>query len=191
VEIHADLNAAADPSSATRSNPRLPTPLDVAQRNISAITSIEQEALESRTSGERLGDAIARSAGRMWFIGLHAFGFAAWVVVNSRLVPGVRAFDPYPFQFLTLVTSLEAIFLSLFILMSQNRAGRQAEVREHLNLQVDLLAEQESTKILQLLQSLCRHHGLPITSDKELRNLLNRTEPGELLRELKENLPET
>jgi uncharacterized membrane protein len=163
---------------------------NIASRNISVISALEKEALESRTRGERAGDAIARHAGKIWFVVMHAVWFSLWIVWNGRAIPGVRAIDPFPFQFLTLITSLESIFLALFILMSQNRAGRQADVREHLHLQIDLLAEQEATKMLQMLQSLCRYHGLPEQSDPEVRELKDRTEPENLLRELRENLPE-
>ena len=87
--------------------------------------------------------------------------------------------------------SLEAIFLSLFILMSQNQIEcSQADARAHLDLQINLLSEQESTKMLQMLRSLCRHHGLADASDPEVEHLEHRTEPEELLRELKESLPE-
>ena len=88
------------------------------------------------------------------------------------------------------MVSLEAIFLSLFILMSQNRSSSQADARAHLDLQINLLSEQESTKMLQMLRSLCRHHGLADASDPEVEHLEHRTEPEELLRELKESLPE-
>ena len=167
----------------------LPKESNIAKKNISIISAMEQEALANRTPGERLGDTIARVAGTTWFIGLHFVWFVAWLSINARVIPGVAAFDPYPFQFLTFVTSLEAIFLSLFILMSQNRAGRQAEAREHLNLQIDLLSEQESTKMLGMLQSLCKAHGLPEARDEEIHDLKNQTEPEKLLHELKESLP--
>jgi uncharacterized membrane protein len=162
----------------------------IAKKNISVISAMEQEALANRTRGERVGDMIAHVAGTTWFIGLHLLGFVAWISVNSRVIPGVRAFDPYPFQFLTFITSIEAIFLSLFILMSQSRAGRQAEAREHLNLQIDLLSEQESTKMLGMLQSLCRKHGLPEARDEEIHDLKHQTQLENLLHELKESLPE-
>src|SRR5262249_48756586 len=131
-----------------------------AQRNIAAISGMEKAALEERTPGERFGDALARCAGQMWFIAAHALWFGTWIILNRGLIPGVRPFDPYPFPFLTFVVSLEAIFLSLFILMSQNRASRQADARAHLDLQINLLSEQEATKMLQMLQKLCEHHGL-------------------------------
>jgi len=160
------------------------------QQNIAAICAIEQEALKARTLGERIGDVVARQAGQMGFILTHAAWFGGWIAANVGIVPGVRAFDPYPFSFLTFVVSLEAIFLSLFILMSQNRATRQADARAHLDLQINLLAEQESTKTLELLQRLCVHHGLAEERDPEVHRLQTETQPEELLRDLKESLPE-
>ena len=160
------------------------------QKNISAVSAMEHEALASRSNGQRLGDLIARSAGQMWFIVGHAVWFGVWIALNCGLINGLRPFDPFPFQFLTFVVSLEAIFLSLFILMSQNRSSNQADARAHLDLQINLLSEQESTKMLQMLRRLCRHHGLADASDPEVEHLERRTEPEELLRELKESLPE-
>jgi uncharacterized membrane protein len=90
----------------------------------------------------------------------HLAWFGTWIVVNGGVLPGFEPFDPYPFSFLTLVVSLEAIFLSIFVLLSQNRLTRQAEKRAHLDLQVNLLAEQESTIALQLLQRICEHLGI-------------------------------
>lgn len=151
---------------------------------------MERDATDCRSIGERMGDAIAHRAGRLWFIGAHAIWFGGWMLLNAGLVPGIRAFDPYPYQFLTFVVSLEAIFLSLFILMSQNRGNKQADSRSHLDLQINLLAEQESTKMLQMLQKLCEHHKLSIANDPEIELLKSPTQPETLVQELKENLPE-
>lgn len=161
----------------------------VLNSNISAITSIEREAMACRSGGERLGDVIARHAGRLWFITAHAIWFLGWMVVNAGVIPGIHAFDPYPYQFLTFVVSLEAIFLSLFILMSQNRANKQADSRSHLDLQINLLAEQESTKTLEMLQKLCEYHGLAVANDPEVEMLKHSTQPEQLLVELKKSLP--
>jgi uncharacterized membrane protein len=158
--------------------------------NIVAITAMERAALDSRTSGERLSDTIARQAGRSWFIAAHGIWFGGWMLLNSGRVVSVRPFDAYPYPFLTFVVSLEAIFLSLFILMSQSRSAKQADDRAHLDLQINLLAEQESTKMLQMLQSLCEHHGLAKALDPEVEKLKAQTKPDELLKELKESLPE-
>jgi Protein of unknown function (DUF1003) len=92
-------------------------------RNVSAISGMEKDAMAARSGGERVSDAIARHAGRTWFIAAHAACFGGWILLNTGMLPGIRAFDPIPYQSLTFVVSLEAIFLSLFILMSQNRAN--------------------------------------------------------------------
>ena len=137
--------------------------------------------MSARSTAERVSDAVARHAGRVWFISAHAIWFSGWIALNTGRVWGIHPFDPYPYQFLTFVVSLEAIFLSLFILMSQNRANRQADARSHLDLQINLLAEQESTKILQMLQSICVYHNLATAHDPEVENLKSPTEPAQLL----------
>ena len=158
-------------------------------RNIQEICAIEQEALQSRSLSQRISDVIAEQAGRMWFIALHAIWFGAWVVSNLGAIKNVPVFDPFPYSLLTMIVSLEAIFLSLFILMSQNRSTRHADQRGHLDLQINLLAEHENTKMLQMLQALCEHHGLRVR-DAELEQLSARTEPQQVLKELKDNLPD-
>ncbi|MEO7650307.1 MAG: DUF1003 domain-containing protein, partial [Bryobacteraceae bacterium] len=125
-----------------------------------------------------------------WFVGAHAVWFVGWILANFGALPYIHTFDPFPYPFLTFVVSLESIFLSLFIMMSQSRASRQADARAHLDLQINLLAEQESTKMLQMLQKLCEHHRLAIAHDPEVDALKTPTEPAELLDELKEKLPD-
>jgi uncharacterized membrane protein len=159
------------------------------QRNVREICRMEDEALRTRSAAERLGDFVAKQAGRIWFIELHILWFATWVLLNSGKLTAVKPFDPFPYPFLTLVVSLEAIFLSLFILMSQNRAGVHADRRAHLDLQINLLAEHESTKTLELLKALCEHHGLPCSQDPEVAELISRTKPSEILHALKGSLP--
>jgi uncharacterized membrane protein len=129
--------------------------------NLRAVAQIEQEALRARSIGERIGDGAARIIGSMPFVVFHFVWFALWIGLNLDLVPGVRAFDPFPFGLLTLVVSLEAIFLSLFLLISQNRMTRQAEKRSHLDLQINLLAEEETTKILRILEKIAERVGVP------------------------------
>jgi uncharacterized membrane protein len=158
-------------------------------RNILAICEMERRALQSRTLGERIGDFVASISGRIAFVVFHVVWFGLWIGVNSGVFSSFKPFDPYPFSFLTFVVSLEAIFLSLFILMSQNRFDRQAENRTQLDLQINLLAELEATKALQMLRALCEHNGLKIASDPEVRRLAERTEPERLVKELQKNLP--
>ena len=108
---------------------------------------------------------------------LHVVWFGAWVTVNAGVIRGVRPFDPFPFPFLTMTVSLEAIFLALFVLASQNRLARQADKRSHLDLQIDLLAEREMTAVLQLLQDIARHLDVQTSvTPEQLRDLMKKTD---------------
>src|SRR3954466_10828991 len=113
--------------------------------NILKIVGIERRQKDNRTFGERLSDRIALFCGSMNFVYVHVVWFVAWIVYNSVL--HVKAFDPFPYTFLTMVVSLEAIFLSTFILISQNHDTKLSERRNHLDLQINMLAEQENTRI--------------------------------------------
>src|ERR1700689_3934169 len=135
-------------------------------RNVRAISELEHSALARRSVSARIGDAIALHAGKMWFIVFHIVWFALWLWLNSE-TKSRFAFDPFPFQLLSTIVSLESIFLSLFILMSQNRSNVQADRRNHLELQINLLSEEENTKMLQMLQAICEHHKLAIGRDRE------------------------
>jgi len=158
-------------------------------RNVREISRMEEEALQERSAAERFGDFVAHLAGKIWFIEFHMLWFGVWVLLNSGRLTAFRPFDPFPYSFLTLIVSLEAIFLSLFILMSQNRASAQADRRAHLDLQINLLAELESSKTLELLKALCEHQNLPCSQDPELAELISRTKPSEILHALKSSLP--
>src|SRR5688572_26125483 len=131
----------------------------VLRKNIRAIADLEERALHQRGAADRLSDAISRKTGSGPFALFHLVGFSLWLLVNAGIVSGIEPFDPYPFNFLTLVVSLEAIFLSVFVLMSQNRLTRQAENRAHLDLQVNMLAEQELTAILRMVQGIKFTHA--------------------------------
>src|SRR5580692_9242481 len=159
-------------------------------RNVRAISDLEHSALAQRSVSARVGDVIASHAGKMWFIVFHVVWFALWLWINVGS-HGKLAFDPFPFQLLSTVVSLESIFLSLFILMSQNRSNIQADQRNHLELQINLLSEDENTKMLQMLRALCEHHKLKIARDPEIEAMTKRTEISDVLSELQDNLPAT
>ncbi|HTM37549.1 MAG TPA: DUF1003 domain-containing protein [Terriglobales bacterium] len=158
-------------------------------QNVQEIARIEREALLRRSRAERLGDLIATHAGRIWFIVLHIVWFLLWIALNAGWGSQALGFDPFPFSLLTMIVSLESIFLSLFILMSQNRSARQADQRSHLDLQINLLSERENTKMLKMLQALCSYHGLAAGVDPEIEDLAARTKPQEVLQELAKNVP--
>ncbi len=158
-------------------------------QSIKAVSALEHEALARRTAAETFSDFVVSQGGRPWVIALHTVWFGAWIFWNSGRLPGVRAFDPFPYLGLTTIVSLEAIFLSLFILASQNRATRRADERAHLDLQINLTAEREATKMLRLLQALCAYHGLAEATDAEVDEMLRETEPASIARELEKHLP--
>jgi uncharacterized membrane protein len=105
-----------------------------------------------------MADLIAKFCGSFTFVWVHVIWFGGWVLIN--VLPNFRHFDPFPFTFLTLVVSLEAIFLSAFILISQNQKTRLSERRNQLDLQINLLTEQENTKMLKLLERMAQKIGV-------------------------------
>jgi uncharacterized membrane protein len=154
-------------------------------QNIRDIVAMERQTLRARSRMERLTDSVVDFAGGPVFILLHLGWFAFWVVMNLWR----RGFDPYPFSFLTLVVSLEAIVLTGFVLMAQNRMTRQADRRAHLDLQVNLLAERELTAILKLECLIAERLHIDIAScDPSLDALLARTDVRQLAGRLDQEL---
>src|SRR5450756_706240 len=161
------------------------------QYNIDAIAKLEHEALDRRTSTERISDVIAKLVGNMGFLLAHLILISGWSLVNLHVIPGLKAFDPFPFGVLALVVSSESVFLMTFVLISQSRMARQAERRSHLDLQVGMLSEQELTTVLQMLQKLCLHMGVNVDSSKqEVQSFSKTTDVHKLASELQEKLPE-
>ncbi|HXL22871.1 MAG TPA: DUF1003 domain-containing protein [Candidatus Dormibacteraeota bacterium] len=161
------------------------------QFNIAAIAKLEEEALGRRTRTERDSDAIVKFIGSPKFLLLHVILVLAWSLANLNLIPHLKAFDPFPFGILALFVSSESVFLTIFVLISQNRMARQAERRSHLDLQVGMLTEQELTMMLQLLQKLCQHSGVDIASTKlQVQGFSETTDVQKLASELEDKLPE-
>jgi uncharacterized membrane protein len=161
------------------------------EENIETIKDWERASIHHRSRAERFSDEITRIAASGVMLLFHVAWFTFWVVANVGLVPGIKPFDPFPFQFLTMAVSLEAIFLSLFVLASQNRLTAQADKRSNLDLQIDLLAEREMTVVLRLIQDIARHLNAPlsVTAD-QIRDLVKKTDVQTLtdrMEELTEN----
>ena len=122
------------------------------QYNIEAIAKLEHDAHNRRTPTERVSDVITKLVGNTAFLLAQLVLVSGWTLVNLHVIPGLKAFDPFPFGLLALVVSSESVFLTVFVLISQNRMARQSERRSHLDLQVGMLSEQELTTILQMLR---------------------------------------
>ena len=159
--------------------------------NIATVVRLEQRFLQDRTRVERIGDFIGTFAGSMSFVALHLTIFAFWFLVNTNAFPGIPVFDPYPFVLLNMTVSIEAVILSTFVLMKQNRESKRAEHRQQLTLQIDLLAEQEATKTLQMLVRICEHLGIEENAGLEVETkiLSENTAVDELAHELRVQLP--
>jgi uncharacterized membrane protein len=160
------------------------------EENVNAIKSWDRALLLERSKVERLSDGITLAAAGGPSIVLHAIWFAAWIAINIGLVPGLDPFDPFPFQFLTMIVSLEAIFLALFVLASQNRLAKQSDLRANLDLQIDLLAEREMTAVLQLLNDIAKHLDVDtaVTTDK-ISDLIKKTDVKALADEVESPKP--
>jgi uncharacterized membrane protein len=135
--------------------------------NIDAIRVWERAELSQRSPGERIGETITRTAANTWVIAAHAVWFGFWILANSDLIPGITPFDPFPFPLLTTAVSLEAIFLTLFVLASQNRMSRHSDKRAELDLQINLLAEREMTAVLVLLQDIAKHLQVKVSEPQD------------------------
>jgi uncharacterized membrane protein len=149
------------------------------------MVELAQQARDDRTAIDRLTDAVARIAGSTAFIAAHALWFVAWIVFNSTRV----AFDPYPYSLLNLIVALEAVFLTSVVLLTQNNQTRLADRRAGLDLQVNLLAEQELTAILQMLHQLCARTGVDVAiRDERVQQLLIETDVRQIAIALDEGL---
>lgn len=161
-----------------------------ASQNIEAIAKLEEEFLKKRTFWHRVADAIANFTGSMAFVLIHIAGFFIWFMINTGMFPAIRSFDPYPFTLLATIVACEAVLLSTFVLMKQNRMSARSEQRDHLHLQIALLTEKELTKVLQAQRGMSEHLGLrEIAEDEEARELSEDTVVDSLARELKSKLP--
>jgi uncharacterized membrane protein len=155
----------------------------VLERNIRALQHRRQREEKEATAEEQLAEAITRFTGSMRFVYLHLALFGFWIVANLGWAPGVPAWDP-SFVVLAMVASVEAIFLSTFVLISQNRMAAAADKRADLDLQVSLLAEHEVTKLVMLVSGLADRMGVKIETDAEVKDIAQDVAPEAVLDEL-------
>src|SRR5215216_6813754 len=155
----------------------------IIERNIHTIIHSRQLAASQRNGEERLADSITDFSGRMYFVYFHILWFVIWILINLGYF-GIQPFDPYPFGLLTMIVSLEAIFLSTFVLISQNRLSAEADRRADLDLQIGLLAEHELTRVLKMLDEIQDKMGIENNYDKELQDLEKNVHPEDVLAEI-------
>jgi len=155
--------------------------------NIGTIKIWEEAALKKRSPAEQISETITRIAGGGGMLVAHVVWFGAWLAINTGSIPGIEVFDKFPFPLLTTLVSLEAIFLSLFVLASQNRMTRHSDQRSQLDLQVNLLAEKEMTAVLVLLQDIAKHMHVKVSLTPDyVRDLAKTTDIHKLTQRLEE-----
>jgi uncharacterized membrane protein len=169
-------------SAQTRSPPG-PEPTEVSSvihRNIRALIEARQNLTAGDGFEQRMADTITRFTGSMRFVYLHALLLVGWLLVNLGML-GIKPFDPYPFVLLAMSASVEAIFLSTFVLISQNRMNYHADRRADLNLQIDLLSEHEVTRLIRLVDAVAKRLGV---MGEDVEELKLDVEPQVVLREI-------
>lgn len=156
------LNNRLGKNSAPHSHPR--------SRHL--IRSLKARLDPHRTWGEKVADFLTAKLGSMAFLLLNLAIFVFWIYFNAGFFPGVAPVDPFPFHFLTFVVSLEAICLAVVVLISQNRAAKIEDLREEVDLQVDIIAETELTEVLRLLVQLLHQQNISIPNEAEVTKML-------------------
>lgn len=122
----------------------------------------------------KFADFLTEYFGTVTFLLLNGLFFLVWILINTGFIPFLKSFDPYPFGLLTTIVSLEAIFLSIIVLVSQNRASKIADAREELDFEINVRAEEEITRVVKMLDEIHDHLGLDPIDDTELTQMKER-----------------
>lgn len=171
--------------------PLVVAPDEILKSRKAQIHSFKAQMDQKRSLTDRWADHITAAFGSTWFFVANFLCFSLWILINLEILPIVAPFDPYPFGFLTMMVSLEAIFLSIFVLISQNRASKVADLREEIDLQVNVKAEHEITRILCMVDEIHDHLGLEPKDDAELKKMKKRTNLSALQRAISKEMNES
>jgi uncharacterized membrane protein len=158
---------------------------NVVERNINTLVEIRENMDRRKSTQDRIADWVTSFSGSMIFVYIHLAWFAIWLAINLGWI-GLKPFDPYPFNLLTMIVSLEAIMLATFVLISQNRISQIADQRSDLDLQINLLAEYEITRVLTLVDAIADHLGLEVGHDPEVDELKSEVSPEVVLKEMEQ-----
>ena len=151
------------------------------------IKSFKAKADAKRSGAEKFADWLTSKFGSVVFLALNALWFLVWIVINTNMT-SIKPFDPFPFGLLTMVVSLEAIFLAIIVLISQNRESRVGELREEIELQLSTITEGEITKLIGLTIKLMEKNGIIVDDDPELMKMLKPTDTKKMEADLAEEL---
>jgi uncharacterized membrane protein len=169
----------------------LPTPPDlssVLRRNMQRMQDRRGREEAEASLSERISDAITKFAGSMTFVIIHALAYGAWIGINLGVAPGIKPFDP-SFVVLAMEASVEAIFLSTFVLISQNRMMGSAAQQSDLDLQINLLAEHELTRLVSIVDAMAKKMGVDVVPADELEEIKEDVSPEAVLDGLNKQAP--
>src|ERR1044071_3911355 len=159
-------------------------------QNQKTVKSIKAKADEKRSFIDILADRTTALLGSNLFLFVNLLIFITWIMINTGHIPGVEPFDKFPFSLLTTSVSLEAIILAILVLSSQNRASRVADLREEVQLQVNILTEEENTRMMWMLVLLLQKNGIPVPEDKRLQEMLRETDVAKIEKNMKKQIEE-
>jgi uncharacterized membrane protein len=140
------------------------------------IQSFESKSNANRSVAERAADYMTSHLGSMGFLLINFVWFFTWIVINTGFISFIQPFDPFPFGLLTMIVSLEAIFLAIIVLISQNRAAKIDDLRAEIDLQINTITEEEITKVMELQVLLLKKNGIDVSQDPELMQMLEPTD---------------
>ncbi len=152
------------------------------------IQSFEAKEMKKRPFIIKMADRLTSFFGSVWFLTFNLGLFLFWIIANLGYIKGIQIFDPFPFFFLTTGVSLEAIMLTIIVLVSQQRQSQVGKIREELDMQVNQIAEKEITKALIILKKIAEKQGIKLDDDKELNEMIKGIEVGYIERKLEEQL---
>jgi len=152
------------------------------------LKSFKAKANAKRTWLEKLADFMTSVFGSITFLIINGTFFALWILINIDYIKGMRAFDPFPFNFLTTFVSLEAIILAIFVLVSQNRSSKIDDLREETNLQINFIIEREITKLMKMMDILLEKQGIDLSQDPELKKMLRPISEEEIEKKLEKEI---
>lgn len=159
-----------------------------AQHRRRIIKSLKAKTDAQRSVLDKISDSMRNVFGSMPFLAANVVWFVFWIVINLGLIPQVMPFDPFPFGLLTMIVSLEAILLATFVLISQNRAAKIDDLREEIDLQLDVIAEEEITKVMEVVVLIAKKNGIDLSEDQVLKEMLKPIDKNKIERTLQRQI---
>ena len=161
----------------------------VLRRNIHALATLRHGAEQQRKWSERAADRLSAFLGSAKSVVLHGSVFGLWLLINSGVVKEIRPFDPFPFVMLAMVASIESIFISTFVLISQNRLSELTDKRAELDVQISLLTEHEVTRLIVLCDAIAQRLGVSLPADSSIEELKKDVEPEQVMAQIASSSP--